>query len=313
MSSSAGVLSSVRVLVAHRDRAMRAAVRGLLESVGALVGEAAGAGAAVDRVRRDQPHVLLLDEELCQRDSRPVLREVAGDPDLLGTAVILLQVDASVEEVVAALDAGAVDVWTAPGPDAALVARVRAAHRSRMLLDLALRRYSDLEDLAYRDELTGLPNRRGSMRRLEVLLSRARRHGQDLAVLLLDADHFKHVNDQHGHAVGDAVLHRLGAVLSERLRREDVIGRWGGEELIIALSDTAEEGAAALAEDLRAAVAAGPLEADGVPVALTVSIGVAGWHGEELDALLLRADRAMYAAKDAGRDRVILGLPAGAA
>ncbi|MBI5103438.1 MAG: diguanylate cyclase [Solirubrobacterales bacterium] len=311
--SSPGVLASVRVLVAHRDRATRAAIRALLGAVGAEVAEAAGTATVMARVRRDQPHVLLLDVELCRRDARPVLREITGDPDLLGTATVLLQPDAPLEDVVTALEDGAVDVWTAPGPDAGLVARVRAAHRSRMLLDLALRRFTDLEDLAYTDELTGLPNRRGATRRLDALLSRSRRHQRDLAVLLLDADHFKAVNDRHGHAVGDAVLRELAALLRSRVRREDVVGRWGGEELVVALSDTDEAGAAALAEDLRAAVAAQPLRADGVDVPLTVSIGVASWRGEDLDGLVMRADRALYAAKEAGRNRIVVEAAARAA
>ena len=131
---------------------------------------------------------------------------------------------------------------------------MRVAYRSRQLLDLALRRYSDLEDLAYRDELTELPNRRGATRQIDVLISRARRHGHQLALLLIDADRFKAVNDEHGHAVGDVVLRELSARLRERVRREDVVGRWGGEEFVVALPETTPDGAAAVAESLRAGV-----------------------------------------------------------
>jgi diguanylate cyclase (GGDEF)-like protein len=304
--SPAALLTSVRVLVAHRDSATRDALRELLDRVDADVGEAATAADAIELVRSARPHVLLLEAELCRRDGRAVLGEIAGDPDLLGTAVVLLEPDAGLEEVVEALDRGAVDVWTSPRAEPALVARVRAAHRSRLLLDFALRRHEDLEDLAYRDELTGLPNRRGALRQIEVVLSRARRHGHPVALLLIDADHFKSVNDRWGHAAGDEVLRVLARRLADRVRSEDVIGRWGGEELVVALSDTTEQGALSAAEGLREAVAARPVPLGGVEVSLTVSVGAAAWRGERLDELVVRADRALYAAKAAGRDRVVV-------
>jgi two-component system, cell cycle response regulator len=235
-----------------------------------------------------------------------LVRDVAGDPELLGVAVILLRPGADVDAVCAALADGAVDVWTARDATPELIARVRVAYRSRQLLDLALRRYSDLEDLAYRDDLTELPNRRGATRQIDVLISRARRHGHQLALLLVDADRFKSVNDAHGHAVGDVVLRELAARLRERVRREDIVGRWGGEEFVVALPETTPDGAAAVAESLRAGVSGTPITADSTSLDVTISIGVAAWTGQDLDDLVSRADRALYAAKAAGRDRVVL-------
>jgi two-component system, cell cycle response regulator len=300
-----GPLSTVRVLVAHRDATLRADARAVLEGVGAEVMEAGERHDAAEAVRRHQPHVVLLDHALEGTGHGSLLKDVAGDPELLGTAVVLLRPDAGVDDVCAALEDGAADVWTG-GAAPELVARVRAAYRSRLLLDLALRRYADLEDLAYRDELTELPNRRGTIRQLEVLLSRARRHEQDLALLLVDADHFKRVNDEHGHAAGDVVLREIAHRLRDRVRREDLVGRWGGEEFLLAFPETTLDGAATVAESLRAAVAGEPITAEGVPIAMTVSIGVADWAGDALDELVRRADTALYAAKAAGRDRVVL-------
>lgn len=299
-------LQHVRVLVAHRDAALRADARALLEGVGAEVTESGSRLAAAELVRTERPHVVLLDHAIDGALGGTLVRDVAGDPELLGVAVVLMHPDAGVDAVVAALSAGAVDVWTTGAVAPELIARVRVAYRSRQLLDLALRRYSDLEDLAYRDELTELPNRRGASRQIDVLISRSRRHGHQLALLLIDADRFKSVNDEHGHAVGDVVLRELATRLRERVRREDVVGRWGGEEFVVALPETTPDGAAAVAESLRAAISKTPIVADDVTLDVTVSIGVAAWTGEELDDLVDRADRALYAAKAAGRDRVVL-------
>jgi two-component system, cell cycle response regulator len=306
MTSAEGPLKHVRVLVAHRDARLRADVTTLLTSVGAEVIARGERVAAAEAVRAERPHVVLLDHAL-DGGGRQLVRDVAGDPELLGVAVILAHPGADADAVVAALRDGAADVWTGTdGTAPELIARVRVAYRSRQLLDLALQRFSNLEDLAYRDELTELPNRRGASRQIDVLLSRARRHGHQLALLLIDADRFKRVNDEHGHAVGDIVLRELAARLRERVRREDVVGRWGGEEFVVALPETTPDGAAAVAESLREAIAGTPITGDGVALDVTVSIGVAAWTGQELDELVARADHALYAAKAAGRDRVVL-------
>lgn len=299
-------LEHVRVVIAHGDPAHRAVAREMLIAQGAEVLEAAEPATAAELVRAVGPDVILLDRDLDAERPTSFVRDVAGDPELLGTAVVLLAPGADTDAVVAALDDGAVDVWTAPSFNPELIARVRLAYRTRMLLDLALRRYSDLEDLAYRDELTELPNRRGASRQLEVLMSRAKRHGQQLAVMLVDADRFKAINDDHGHAVGDLVLRELAQRLRERVRREDVVGRWGGEEFLIALPETTRDGAVAVAEALRAAIADRPMAVGPVAMPVTVSIGVAGWAGEPLEQLVERSDRALYAAKAAGRDCVMV-------
>jgi two-component system, cell cycle response regulator len=185
-----------------------------------------------------------------------------------------------------------------------LTARVRAARRGSDMQELLLTRERELERLAYYDELTGLPNRRSVLRQLEALISRGRRHGHSLALLMVDADHFKAVNDRHGHAAGDAALRALADRLGERLRAEDVAGRFGGEEFVVALPDADAAGAAAVAEAVRAAVCARPLTIAGGELSLTVSVGWATWEDDDLEQLLARADGALYEAKAAGRDCV---------
>ena len=185
-------------------------------------------------------------------------------------------------------------------PPAEIVARVRAARRAQEMQEQLLSREHDLEAMAYHDELTGVANRRYAVRQLHALLSRARRHDQELSVVLLDADRFKALNDRHGHGAGDDVLRGLAARLRSRVREEDIVARFGGEEFLIVLPDTGAEGAASAAEDLRASVAAQPFPVGRFALPLTVSVGWATWRGETLERLVARADRGLYAAKESG-------------
>ncbi|HET9735704.1 MAG TPA: GGDEF domain-containing protein [Burkholderiales bacterium] len=163
------------------------------------------------------------------------------------------------------------------------------------------------EEIAMRDVLTGAYNRRHLMDVLRREISRAQRIGAPLAVCLMDIDHFKRVNDNWGHAAGDAVLRHFANVATTGLRAVDVFGRFGGEEFLLILPDTDARGAAAVAERIRAAVEQGTFP--GIPVGhqLTVTIGVAGRARDEGgDALTARADLALYRGKEAGRNRVVV-------
>jgi diguanylate cyclase (GGDEF)-like protein len=159
-----------------------------------------------------------------------------------------------------------------------------------------------MEQVAHTDLLTGLPNRRGLAEHLAVGTALAQREVQSLSVMLIDVDHFKQVNDTHGHAVGDTVLFDLAGVLAPLLRASDRIGRWGGEEFLVVVPATRLKTAADLAERLRAAVAA---HAFPQGLRLTISVGVAECGmNDTVEQLLVRADTALYAAKQAGRNRV---------
>lgn len=169
--------------------------------------------------------------------------------------------------------------------------------------------------LAMIDELTGLPNRRWALQGLAQQLAAAHRGHQPLTVMMLDVDHFKRVNDQHGHLVGDAALRHVVNSLRTRLRGQDLLGRLGGEEFLVLLPATAATpGGLALAEELRAVVAGASLHGEGLPgIWLAVSIGVADIApGQQvgMQAALIAADRALYRAKAAGRNRVELARPA---
>ena len=159
-----------------------------------------------------------------------------------------------------------------------------------------------MQSLATTDPLTGLPNRRALDDCLAAALAATHRHAEAVSVALIDVDHFKRINDRHGHATGDRVLVQLGHRLAADLRAGDRLGRWGGEEFLLVSGHTPLPAALELAERLRASVAGFGFE-HAEPV--TVSIGVAQVRqGDDAASLLERADQALYQAKDAGRNRV---------
>jgi diguanylate cyclase (GGDEF)-like protein len=173
-----------------------------------------------------------------------------------------------------------------------------------------LRNLAVAEIRAATDGLTGLPNKRAATDAMKRMFAQASTTGSPLALLLLDLDHFKQVNDQRGHAVGDQVLANVGAVLRSVLRTHDFAGRNGGEEFAVLLPDTAIPAAIEIAERVRAAIA--EISLPGTDVSVTASIGIGGFpdHASTLDRLERLADAALYLAKRHGRNRVELAEPA---
>ncbi len=158
------------------------------------------------------------------------------------------------------------------------------------------------------DGLTGVHNKRYLLEFLDRELAGAKRHGHPLSLVLFDLDFFKRVNDERGHLAGDHVLKELAARIKSRVRREDLFARYGGEEFACVLASTSLDGAVIFAEHLRRLVAERPVMFDGHPLQLTISLGVAcALHEPDVDAptLIKRADDNLYAAKRAGRDRVV--------
>ena len=137
------------------------------------------------------------------------------------------------------------------------------------------------------------------------MLARSQRDGTPVALLLCDVDHFKRVNDEHGHAVGDEVLIAMSRLLGHNLRDGDVLARWGGEEFLALMPASPLDNACAVAERIRAAVHATPVDVGTASLTITLSFGVAQVHGAaDLQAAIARADKALYEAKNGGRNRV---------
>jgi diguanylate cyclase (GGDEF)-like protein len=167
-------------------------------------------------------------------------------------------------------------------------------------------RRQEAEHLARLDPLTDTNNRRAFDSISEPIWSITRRHDRDLSVIMLDLDHFKRINDTHGHTCGDQVLKAVASVLKEGVRDSDIVARWGGEEFIILLPETALAEALMLAVRLRAAIAGLRVICPGKTLTITASFGVAERHIRQLklEALIAEADRLMYQAKELSRNRV---------
>jgi two-component system cell cycle response regulator len=178
----------------------------------------------------------------------------------------------------------------------------------------ALRMATLIEDsrfMATTDTLTGLLNRRAFVESTGRELARTRRYNDKLSVILLDIDHFKHINDRRGHATGDVVLAAVGQLLSNAIRNCDIVARWGGEEFVLLLPSTDLDGAQLVAERIREQLAAAEIrDPNGELVPVTASFGVACYaENMTLEQIVDRADRAMYLAKSGGRNRVVVDAP----
>jgi diguanylate cyclase (GGDEF)-like protein len=173
------------------------------------------------------------------------------------------------------------------------------------------RLYEQAERLATTDGLTGLLNRRTFNAQLQRRLREAQRYNRPLSLLLLDIDHFKKVNDTHGHPAGDAVLRGVAQLAQKQARETDMVARYGGEEIALILPETDGRGAHAIGERIRKGVAAAAHPTQQGNLRVTVSIGVATWPGSppEAEGLLQAADKALYRAKEGGRNRVCAANP----
>jgi two-component system cell cycle response regulator len=292
------------VLVAENSDSIRAE---LLRQLGERGHRVAGTGdgeEAIALVGRELPDVVLLDHELPGLDGMTVLDRLRADDRLAAVPVIMLTHSSDPELLVEALRRGAHDYLRKPFDPAELDARVMAALRVKRLHDALLEANRRLARQALTDDLTGLANRRHGAHQLEREVALGVRQGRLLALVRIDVDHFKAINDTHGHQAGDQVLAEVARRLAEAVRGGDELARWGGDEFVAILPGTDKPGALRAAERLRAAVSAAPIAAAETMLDVTVSVGWAHWAGDTPDDLLARADRALYRAKDAGRDAV---------
>jgi two-component system cell cycle response regulator len=294
------------VLVVDDSVATRRILSRSLTGGGYRVREAGNGQEALDSCRAELPDIVLLDIDMPVMDGLTTVREMKDDPELRSLPVLFLTARTGGDDVVVGLGLGAQDYLRKPCEPAELCARVGAALRIKAHGDLLQRQARALDELSTTDTLTSLGNRRRLEVRLEQL-ARERDGGAAVGALIVDVDHFKRVNDQEGHAVGDIVLR----IVAERLRaatgEQHILVRWGGEEFVIVALDVGAADTAALGERARHVVGGSPISiGDGRTLTVTASVGGALGRLDDVAAVLRSADEALYAAKAAGRNRVVV-------
>jgi diguanylate cyclase (GGDEF)-like protein len=288
-----------------RESLRRVLVRGGLFEEVLVASDGAEALELLGRNGERRIDLVLCDLVMPEVDGFDLLERIVGDPALEDLPVIVLTGKDEVDTKVDALEAGAADYLTKPCHDSELLARVKVHHKMKLLRDELREANERLRELAIRDPLTGLFNRRHWRHLMLMELERCRRHERPIAVLMVDIDHFKTVNDRFGHVVGDRVLAAVARRLEGELRAHDSIARLGGEEFAVLLPETGIRDARTAAERLRLAVRDVALpEADGLEVRVSVGAAAASaLTDDEIDVLMAAADEALYQAKRGGRNR----------
>ncbi len=291
----------MEVLVVDDSKSARTYLSALLSRWGFRSVEASSGERALEVMaqRGESIRLVLCDQNMPGMDGLTLIREIRRDHPREHLGIIGISNHGSGLLSAKQLKAGANDFLTRPFLEEEFFVRVNQNVELIELLRIA-------HENANSDHLTGLYNRRYLADAGGRLHEAALRGGISLAVVLLDLDHFKKINDTYGHYAGDVVLRRVAAHLRQCTREADLLARFGGEEFCLLASGTGGEGVAATAEKMRRAVEEMDITYRGIPLRLTASVGCTAEIGESLEAMIHQADRALYRAKESGRNRVVL-------
>ncbi len=297
-----------RVLVADDDALYRRALERSLVAKGYAVQLVSdGLKALEHALSPDAPRLIVLDWMMPGLPGPEVCRRLRATPREHYQYLLLLTAKHTTSDIVEGLEAGADDYLTKPFNVPEFFARVHVGERMINLHDSLLAAQKALRFQATHDPLTAIWNRRALFDLLRAELERAQRKPAPLSLFLIDLDHFKRVNDELGHLAGDAILREVAQRLSAAVRVYDVVGRYGGEEFIVAAADLEAERPYQFAERLRLAVNASPVHIPQAEVTITISVGVATTNSYAeccIEKLIQTADAALYQAKANGRNRV---------
>lgn len=306
-----------KILLVEDDRVQAQFVREFLEKKGYEVVWAENGASAIKIAKTVAVDLILLDLILPDISGHEVCRWLRLNQDTKGIPIIMLTVKTNITDKIAGLEAGADDYLPKPFDEAELNARIYASLRTKALQDELKERNRQLEDLLRRleimaitDHLTEIYNRRHFEEILKREFARALRYNLHLSCLMCDIDLFKRINDTYGHAAGDTVLKEVARLIHSSLREVDVIGRWGGEEFIVLLTQAKKADAKKVAERILQSISAHKFQGLPENEKITVSIGVASIPEDadidNWEKLIKAADEALYRAKRNGRNRVEL-------
>ena len=298
----------MKVLVVDDDIAYIQLLRIILKSKKHEVVEASDGEVAWELIQQNSFSFLITDWMLPKLDGPELIRLVRAANFPHYTYIIMLTAKHAKGDLVDGLESGADDYLVKPFDLSELRARISIGERI-MNLETRLRESMDqLYVYATRDSLTGLLNRRALYEGVETELKRARRELKPISMVLMDIDHFKDVNDQYGHRIGDQALCKVAQTLENKKRPYDLVGRWGGEEFILILPGTDLEDAKRVAERIRMEIEHVEFKpAEGETIHVQASFGVVCMDETQdisFDEMVQRADKALYVAKNAGRNRV---------
>jgi diguanylate cyclase (GGDEF)-like protein len=287
------------VLLVEDDLAQAQLVASALESSNIRVNHADTAARAQEILSQEIPDLILLDVELPDIDGFTLARLIRQDPKYNLLPIVFLTAQGSISSHIEALRAGADDFLTKPID--------QSVHLLLQVVITRAERGRRIREMVHKDGLTGLLNHATLMAELQNAVEYAQRHDEKFAFLMIDIDHFKRVNDRHGHLVGDQVLRHVAHLFQGVARASDLIGRYGGEEFGMVLRRSGRDGAGSVARKLQAALRERPAATkDGETVPVEVSIGIAVYPGDGPTGTKLAhaADVALYQAKTSGRNRI---------
>jgi len=315
----------LRYLVVDDDRSIQLLLKKLLSSAGHIVHTASNGKEALAIAMETRPHLIITDWIMPEMDGVSFCRALRQTKVGRGVYLLLLTSMEDEARLVEAFEAGVDDYVVKPINPRVLTARLRAGQRTirlqqevesdreeirRFAAELAMTNRR-LQQAALMDPLTEVPNRRYAMDRMQQEWSAADRNDRPMACMVIDVDHFKSINDTHGHDVGDTVLRRVAETLKQTARMQDVIARLGGEEFLVLCPNTDSAAAAQCAERLRQSIQNLRVPNGTGELQVTISIGVAALDAEMIgpDAMIKAADQAVYAAKQSGRNRTCIYRP----
>jgi two-component system cell cycle response regulator len=303
----------MKILIADDEIMSRTLLQKTLERAGYEVTAVENGRLAADQLCPvDGPRLALLDWVMPELDGPGVCREVRKREGQSYVYMVLLTSKESKQDVVAGLESGADDYLTKPFDPEELKARLRTGLRILNLEDRLVEAREQMRFQATHDGLTALWNRVVILDLLSRELIRSRREHSATVILLGDLDHFKSVNDTHGHLAGDDVLREAARRLLSSVRAYDYVGRYGGEEFLIVLNNCHPAHALARAEQICRTIAGTPVQTSNAAIPITMSFGLLisqDWDALPMEELLQHADAALYAAKAAGRNCVKVASP----
>ena len=304
--------TNFKILLVEDDKLQARTTKEYLEEAGYKIDWVQNGTSAIKSAATGSIDVIVLDLVLPDLGGNEVCRYLKHNKDTQNIPIIILSARGSTKERVVGLETGADDYLSKPYDPSELKARIYACLRTKVLQDELRDKNRQLEKvllqmekLAMTDQLTGLFNRRAFLSVIEKEFNKSVQNNHSTSCLLIDIDHFKRINDEHGHNAGDLVLKEISQVMMNSLRKADTIARWGGEEFIILLPETAKKAALEIASKILTSVSA--CKFSSVPKLVTVSIGLAAIPEtgvDTIDKLIAASDGALYQAKAKGRNRI---------